>query len=872
MTDDPQDFETTALHDRIRRLRIAGGAVLFAERLTAALWRPFAWSLFFSGLWMLQIPAIGGQAGEIAVLLIFAGGLATFLYKDARSFRFPSAHEIDRRLETGSALAHRPLSAGLSDRLANPEKHETRALWEKRRAALYQALYQITLPRLRAFLAQKDPYALRMAALMLFIFGLAMAGPDAGRRIWNGLTPASFAASKDIRHNGLLIQITPPDYTGLAQIVPDSAAHDIPDIPAGSRLKILVQGGFGTPILSAGDARYRFTPGDKGAYALDIPIPENANSLKLSQSFIPRGTWSYTVRPDTPPEMTLTGEPETLENGQIRFPLSFRDDYGVRTLRMHMALDKTAQEATNAPRGQEMAQERSILSPPGELFETAPVYDLTAHPWAGFPVIFRLEADDHAGQSTSLPPLHMSLPERNFTHPVARQIIAVRKSLFRSPEASYEQAYLVLLKALSAPAAFENDPVTYLALRVAMARMTYNKPSIEISESLAALLWDTALRIEDGGLTLAARKLRDAQNALEQALQDPNLSAAEKSRLMNNLRQAMAEYLMAMQMELRKQIAREGGMPPSSIPPEMLAHMLNPDMLANFLDQMEAQLLSGDKQSAQDLLSKLQRLTDMMTPSSNAGSMPEDMQMMMKGVSALQELIDKQKALLAQTRKQADLIDKLDGLGMGYGERLPPDKQVFEEWGLEDMPPAPTTPSLSPQGEREAETVGKIPFINTKPNETEQEALRLVLGRLMLEADEKLNEIPEELGLAELEMRASARKLGENRPDLSVPHQGQAIAYLEKSQEQLARQFADRMQQMTGMAFGMGGLGTDPLGRPYGGRDGPNGLAGGSRVKIPDEAQKSRAQEILRLLRRRASELNRPEEELEYYRRLLRQF
>ena len=37
-------------------------------------------------------------------------------------------------------------------------------------------------------------------------------------------------------------------------------------------------------------------------------------------------------------------------------------------------------------------------------------------------------------------------------------------------------------------------------------------------------------------------------------------------------------------------------------------------------------------------------------------------------------------------------------------------------------------------------------------------------------------------------------------------------------------------------------------------------------------AEQKKAQEILRLLRRRAGELDRPDVELEYYRRLLRQF
>lgn len=51
-----------------------------------------------------------------------------------------------------------------------------------------------------------------------------------------------------------------------------------------------------------------------------------------------------------------------------------------------------------------------------------------------------------------------------------------------------------------------------------------------------------------------------------------------------------------------------------------------------------------------------------------------------------------------------------------------------------------------------------------------------------------------------------------------------------------------------------------------------NGPHHGSQVKIPDEAEKKRVEEILKELRRRSGEMERPPEEREYYRRLLRQF
>ncbi len=226
-----------------------------------------------------------------------------------------------------------------------------------------------------------------------------------------------------------------------------------------------------------------------------------------------------------------------------------------------------------------------------------------------------------------------------------------------------------------------------------------------------------------------------------------------------------------------------------------------------------------------------------------------------------QELIDRQEDLLKQTDEQAKTLKTLKALERSYGQPLPFNQNILRELELENMPPPPQS--------NDNQTLR--PLINTQNNMAEQEALRYILGQLMLDADQALGEIPENMGLAEREMRGSSEALGKNDPGSSVPHQEKALEYLKEAQEQLSQQLMARMKQLTGIRMSGGGMRYDPLGRPYGEKGGTNPFPG-QEVEIPSEAEQKRAHEILRLLRRRAGEQNRPREELQYYRRLLRRF
>lgn len=262
------------------------------------------------------------------------------------------------------------------------------------------------------------------------------------------------------------------------------------------------------------------------------------------------------------------------------------------------------------------------MSAPGKELKVQPIYDLTGHTWAGLPVIFEFSVKDHKGQTASVEPVKMTLPERTFKHPVAKLLIALRKKLAWSTGRDFNDIAANLEAILQAPDLFHNDMVVYLAIKTASARLTYAKitepEEVEkTATDLIALLWETALSIEDGNLSVAMRDLRQAQKELEDALRDPNTSEEEIARLMDNLRESMMQYYIELSREMEKRM-QEGEETLRST--RRTGKMINPERLSDMMDQMESELQSGNRDSAKELLSQLQNMLDLMDPSMDAPS------------------------------------------------------------------------------------------------------------------------------------------------------------------------------------------------------------------------------------------------------------
>src|SRR6185312_11435882 len=100
-------------------------------------------------------------------------------------------------------------------------------------------------------------------------------------------------------------------------------------------------------------------------------------------------------------------------------------------------------------------------------------------------------------------PVLTNLPERKFTHPVARAIIDQRKELVRDPS-SHEAVSEILSDLNKRPALYSDDTVVYLALRLSSLRLQLDDTKSAI-DAVVPLLWDTALRIEDGRVSTAER-------------------------------------------------------------------------------------------------------------------------------------------------------------------------------------------------------------------------------------------------------------------------------------------------------------------------------------------------------------------------------
>jgi hypothetical protein len=132
----------------------------------------------------------------------------------------------------------------------------------------------------------------------------------------------------------------------------------------------------------------------------------------------------------------------------------------------------------------------------------------------------------------------------------------------------------------------------------------------------------------------------------------------------------------------------------------------------------------------------------------------------------------------------------------------------------------------------------------------------------------------DQLGRAGDAMGDAAGNLGQGDADGAVDSQGRALDALRKGAQGLAQS----MQQQIGRGTGPGRAGrfgqsraqqeTDPLGRPLRGRD----YGDDATVKVPGEIDVQRARRIIEELRKRFGDFARPQDELDYIERLLKNY
>jgi uncharacterized protein (TIGR02302 family) len=358
--------------------------------------------------------------------------------------------------------------------------------------------------------------------------------------------------------------------------------------------------------------------------------------------------------------------------------------------------------------------------------------------------------------------------------------------------------------------------------------------------------------------------LRNAEEALRNAL-ERGASEQELKQLMDQLRAAMDRFLQAMQEQLKnnQQAAR---------PFDRNSRMLRSQDLKNLLDRLESMARNGAKDAARELLQQLEQMMEnlqMATPDMNG----DDLGDMMQDLDELGDMIHKQQELRDRTFRRGQ-DQRRRGAERGQQGRQGQKGQQGQQQGQQGR-----------QGQQQGQQGD--PFGDLRQS---QQALRDRLNKLLEELkNHGFGENQQgkqgqqgqqgqgqgdmnDLGRAGEAMGEAEGSLGEGNADSAVDSQGRALDALRKGAQGLAQS----MQQQMGQGPGRNGrLGqpraqqdTDPLGRPLRGRE----YGDDYTVKVPGEIDVQRARRIIEELRRRFGDVLRPQEELDYIERLLKDY
>ncbi len=788
----------------------------------------------WAGLW-LALPFVARAIGLGLFLLLALGALFPLL-----RFRWPSREDGLSRLDRGTGIRHRPATA-LTDTLATQDPVAL-ALWQAQRERTLASIKRIRAGLPSPRLAIHDPWALRTLVAVMMVAAYVAAGDERTMRVaaafdWNGvLSPANIRVDA---------WVTPPLYTAKPPIILSAAnkeaavplAGPLP-VPAGSTLIVRSSGGSLDVIVGGGVSE--IAPAEqapKGTNERHFTIAGDGTAHVRAPSGQPQ--WKFSATPDRAPTIALAKDPERQARGSLQLSYKIEDDYGVTEAQAHFAVrpaDASKDDASKSGAPNGAVEARPLFAAPqfGLGLPNArtrngvgqTVKDLSEDPYAGADVALTLTAKDEAGNEGRSEPFNMRLPERLFTKPLARALVEQRRILALDANQG-SQVHVALDALMIAPELF-TEAGQYLGL-YSVTRQLDEAKSDDALREVVASLWALAVTIEDGNITDVDKALRAAQEALKQAL-ERGASDEEIKKLTENLRTALDNFIRQLAEQMRnnpQQLAR---------PLDRNTRLLSQQDFKNMLDRMERLSRSGDKDGAKQLLEQMQEMLENLQMAQPGQSGDADME---QALNELQDMIRKQQQLRDKTFKQGQ-DSRRDRLRGKQGNQGMGDLQQDQQ-GLRD-----------------------------RLKKLQQELAKRGMGQ----KGDGQGDDQDGLGEADGAMGDADGQLGQGNADGAVDSQQQALEGLQKG----AQSLADATQQGDGEGQGdgpgnragrqqSGGNQSDPLGRPLRGRE-----YGDDLVKIPGEMDVQRVRRILEELRRRLADPQRPQIELDYIERLLKDY
>lgn len=812
---------------RLRFLVISSRTALVFETALPYLLLPAALpALYALASWFGFWESLPASVHVFVLVALFFAWLASLVPLARRPY--PLEKDAIARLDR--QVPHRVV-ASLSDRLVmrNPEAAE---LWQLHQRRLAAQLQQIGLYRPHPNIFRRDRYGMRFLFLLLLAVGAVAAGPERLAR----LQRAFDGSSASLLAPRLDAWVTPPSYTGRPPVFLDMKGQDARAIhlvvPQGSVFTLRTETGQGIELKIA-DRLVKLSNGARD----DSKLLRFEEKLEKSGAFVIQhygralAEGDITVEPDLAPDITLEGPVQILLGKSLRVRAKVQDDYGVLGAKalFHFAERK---ESTVDLRPDKNRMPQPLVEDPGfplVLGLTRPrdtvtttTKDISSHPFAGLPMLMQLIARDDAGNEAKADAGRLVLPARPFANPLARALAALRQKLAldRAERSAVGHALELLV---AEPEKHIPDLHHYLQITAVQAQLD-NAWNDDDLRAVLDRLWDVAVFIEEGDLSDAERALAEAQRRLEDAL-DRNASPEEISKLMNELRRTMANYLR----QLQNQAAKNA--PGGKLPPNM--KVLTEADLERMMKRIEQLSRSGAREAARQQLQNLRDLLSALRNSdpSSAGA-----------ASALQKRLEDIAGLMHEQQKLMDETFK--------------ERNRQRQQGRE----APSGPQQK----------AAPPSAGAKELEQKQGQLRDKLRELQQGLQE--SETGKPLGDAEGAMGEAEQYLGHNIPGQALPEQGRALEEMRKGAQAL-------MRSMQGGGQGEGGSYGFNTGEGNGDLDAPgryNPFSAGESMedgnRVPDEIDRKTIQDILDEVKRRLSDPQRPKQERDYLERLLRPF
>ncbi len=775
------------------------------------------------------------RTDNILLFFVYALVLIYGLRKGVADFEFPSRRKIERSLEKENKIPHGSIEI-LDDHIALGQK----GYWQQTIHAIKSRIPFLSPLRFAPETGNKDPYAFRFIAVLLFAYMFFVTYPNSVNIIKDSALPslsklAFIMEEEPLHYTGW---ITPPEYTKGAPILLSADTIQPIIAPEGSLLEVTlssVDSEFLYVGFKNGAPLSRIEKTDDGSFIVNKEMSVNDAAIRvLDDNKDELLSWAAFIEEDYKPLISFISEPRVDTGSNVYFNYAVEDDYYPKSVTLSITpLQSNALYPNPETFDLEMPIGIQTREDIKNYWETETLFDFSNHSFSGMPVSLTLRVEDQTGKMSQTSKHHMTLPERAFKNKIAKQVVQIRSDLIQDYEGYSKKAMDELEHILIRPFLYRNDTLVFLSLKAVLTRLYLDRGRNYELKSVSNLLWYIAIHIEDGALIEEEQRLKELNQRLAKALGNQDLSDEDVSDLIDELEQALNDYARKSMQALLEELNKNAKLNELD---NLNTALINPDKVSDYLNKMRDMISKGQKNEAIKMLQDLQNmLASMKAPQPDLS--PEQKQAVQQ-YKHLQKLIVDQEKLLQKTKSLSSIEDSKERYreAQKTGAKQDRLRNTLEETknNLETLMPK--------------SSFGQYQNASSSMSNASKDIQKGAFGTAEISQQEALSALKKALENAQ---QAMEQQLG--------------LKINDGSSGSLMGQLSPLPGLMEGYQKQNSNL--DPFGKESNNTQGKS-----NDLSLDNESYSNKIKKIVNELRKRASETNRSNEEIEYLKRLLERF